>query len=412
MSKEERRVPELRFKGFFDDWEQRKLGELSDKIEYGLNVSAIEYDGENKYIRITDINEDNHRLNLQELTSPKIDLTMADRYLLKSGDILFARTGASVGKTYIYDENDGKAYYAGFLIRARIKKPYNAQFIFQNTLTNKYNRFIKVTSQRSGQPGINAKEYSSYIIMMPNSYEQDKVGNFLKKIDNIVTLHQRKINILKRIKQNFLLKIFTIYGNLFPELRFKGYTAAWEQRKLGEISDIVGGGTPSTKNPDYWNGDIDWYSPVEIGNQIYVTGSRKKITKRGLEKSGAKILPKNTILFTSRAGIGNTAILAREGSTNQGFQSIIPNENLLDSYFIFSMTDKLKRYGETNGAGSTFVEVSGKQMAKMPIKLPSIGEQIHISKLLKVLDKCTILHKRKLEKLLKIKQVYLRKVFI
>ena len=111
---------------------------------------------------------------------------------------------------------------------------------------------------------------------------------------------------------------------------------------MGDIADIVGGGTPSTKNLDYWGGDIDWYSPIEIGAQIYINGSRKKITKLGLKNSSAKILPINTVLFTSRAGIGKTAILAKEGATNQGFQSIIPKENLLDAYFIFSKTHALK----------------------------------------------------------------------
>ena len=141
------------------------------------------------------------------------------------------------------------------------------------------------------------------------------------------------------------------------------YIDDWEQRKLGEMADIVGGSTPSTNIDEYWYGDIDWYSPIEIGEQIYVNGSQKKITELGLKKSSAKILPVVTVLFTSRAGIGNTAILAKEGTTNQGFQSIVPHKDELDSYFIFSRTHELKRYGETNGAGSTFVEVSGKQMA-------------------------------------------------
>jgi Restriction endonuclease S subunits len=147
---------------------------------------------------------------------------------------------------------------------------------------------------------------------------------------------------------------------------------------LGDVANIVGGGTPSTTNDTYWNGGIDWYSPIEICEQIYVRGSKRKITELGLKKSSAKILPIGTVLFTSRAGIGNTAILAKAGSTNQGFQSIVPKKNELDTYFIFSQTHKLKRYGETTGAGSTFVEVSGKQMADMPISLPLIAEQKNI----------------------------------
>lgn len=166
----------------------------------------------------------------------------------------------------------------------------------------------------------------------------------------------------------------------------------WEQRKLGDIATITGGGTPSTNISEYWNGDIDWYSPAEIGEQRYASGSIRKITKLGLEKSSAKILPVGTVLFTSRAGIGNTAILQVEGCTNQGFQSITPNSKELDTYFLYTMTPKLKRYGEVTGAGSTFVEVSGKQMEQMNLMVPSLDEQKHVSQLFKVMDDAITLH--------------------
>ncbi|MBT8969628.1 restriction endonuclease subunit S, partial [Lactobacillus delbrueckii subsp. bulgaricus] len=156
-----------------------------------------------------------------------------------------------------------------------------------------------------------------------------------------------------------------------PKLRFKGFTDDWEQCKLGDVAGIVGGGTPSTKKSEYWNGNINWFTPAEIGNQIFVSHSQKKITELGLLKSSAKILPAGTILFTSRAGIGNTAILTRNACTNQGFQSIVPYSNKLDSYFIYSESAKLKRYGETMGSGSTFTEVSGKQMKKMSLHIPN-----------------------------------------
>lgn len=196
-----------------------------------------------------------------------------------------------------------------------------------------------------------------------------------------------------------------------PELRFKGFTDDWEQRKLGEVASIVGGGTPSTSIAEYWGGSIDWYSPVEIGDKIYVSESRKKITELGLQKSSAKILPIGTVLFTSRAGIGNTAILAKEGATNQGFQSLVPRRNELDSYFVYSRTDELKRYGEITGAGSTFVEVSGKQMEKMPILLPDFEEQHKIGKFFKQIDNTITLHQRKLDLLKEQKKGFLQKMF-
>ncbi|WP_338230928.1 restriction endonuclease subunit S [Lactiplantibacillus paraxiangfangensis] len=197
----------------------------------------------------------------------------------------------------------------------------------------------------------------------------------------------------------------------YPQLRFNGFTDPWEERKLGELSNIVGGGTPSTSNSEYWDGDIDWYAPAEIGEQRYVSKSKKTITELGLKKSSARILPVGTVLFTSRAGIGNTAILGKEAATNQGFQSIVPNPNKLDSYFIYSRTNELKRYGEVTGAGSTFVEVSGKQMSKMSIMVPELSEQKKIGSFFEQLDNTIALHQRKLAKLKELKQGYLQKLF-
>ena len=180
-----------------------------------------------------------------------------------------------------------------------------------------------------------------------------------------------------------------------PAIRFKGFSDAWEQRKLGDIADIVGGGTPSTGNQSYWDGDIDWYAPAEIADQIYANSSQKKITGLGYENSSAKMLPPGTVLFTSRAGIGKTAILTRKGCTNQGFQSIVPHRGELDSYFIFSRTEELKRYGELVGAGSTFVEVSGKQMAVMELMMPpTMREQQTIGGFFQQLDHLITLHQR------------------
>ena len=198
-----------------------------------------------------------------------------------------------------------------------------------------------------------------------------------------------------------------------PKRRFKQFlnTPSWEQRKLGDVATVTGGGTPSTNISEYWNGDIDWYSPVEIGENRYVRGSIRKITKLGLEKSSAKILPVGTVLFTSRAGIGNTAILQVEGCTNQGFQSITPNLNELDTYFLYTMTPKLKRYGEITGAGSTFVEVSGKQMEQMNLMVPSLEEQKRVGELFKTMDDAITLHQRKLNKLEKLKKAYLEELF-
>lgn len=144
---------------------------------------------------------------------------------------------------------------------------------------------------------------------------------------------------------------------------------------------------------NYWDGDIDWYAPAEITGQIYINSSQRRITNLGYESSSAKILPPGTVLFTSRAGIGKTAILTRKGCTNQGFQSIVPHCDELDSYFIFSRSDELKQYGELVGAGSTFVEVSGKQMEAMNLMMPlTMNEQKKIGTYFEKIDNLITLH--------------------
>ena len=374
------------FLGSFDfSWEQRKLSEMCGTFEYGLNAAAKEFDGKNKYIRITDIDDASREFLLSDLSSPDICLDGMSKYLLSSGDIVFARTGASVGKTYIYRENDGIVYFAGFLIRAKVKQDNNAEFVFQSTLSPSYEKYIRITSQRSGQPGVNAQEYGEYDLFAPSKEEQQRIGHFLQGIDNLITLHQR---------QSFSHSTPDI--SLSVQLIHPFYTSSWEQRMLGDIADIVGGGTPSTGNQSYWDGDIDWYAPAEIADQIYANSSQKKITGLGYENSSAKMLPPGTVLFTSRAGIGKTAILTRKGCTNQGFQSIVPHRGELDSYFIFSRTEELKRYGELVGAGSTFVEVSGKQMAVMELMMPpTMREQQTIGGFFQQLDHLITLHQRK-----------------
>lgn len=202
------REPKRRFAGFTGAWEQRKLGDVSESFEYGLNASAIQYDGENKYIRITDIDDISREFSQIDLTTPNTDLTKVDKYLLKKGDLLFARTGASVGKSYQYKESDGKVYYAGFLIRARISPEFDAGFVFQNTLTKNYNNFIRITSQRSGQPGVNAQEYASFSFFVPGIEEQTKIGNFFEMLDDTITLHQRKLEKLQNIKKAYLNEMF------------------------------------------------------------------------------------------------------------------------------------------------------------------------------------------------------------
>lgn len=201
-------VPEIRLAGFEVEWEKVKLKDVTESIEYGLNASAKEFDGENKYIRITDIDDVSRKFKEDSITSPDINVSECDNYLLCEKDILFARTGASVGKTYLYNIKDGKVYFAGFLIRARIKEKFDSKFIFQNTLTDRFTQYVKVTSQRSGQPGVNGKEYGEYELYLPKYEEQQAIGAYFSNLDNLIAAHQEKISQLETLKKKLLQDMF------------------------------------------------------------------------------------------------------------------------------------------------------------------------------------------------------------
>jgi len=345
------------FLGSFDfSWEQRKLGELVDVC------SGRDY---------------------KHLSEGTIPVYGTGGYMLSVNDALsYDRDAIGIGRKGTIDRpyilkapfwTVDTLFYA--IPREKVDLNY-AFDIFQNIDWKK-------KDESTGVPSLSKTAINDIDVLAPKHDEQQIIGQFFAAIDNLITLHQRKCVFLFGFFQAFISMIFT------------ASTFSWEQRKLGDIADIVGGGTPSTGNQSYWDGDIDWYAPAEIADQIYANSSQKKITGLGYENSSAKMLPPGTVLFTSRAGIGKTAILTRKGCTNQGFQSIVPHRGELDSYFIFSRTEELKRYGELVGAGSTFVEVSGKQMAVMELMMPpTMREQQTIGGFFQQLDHLITLHQR------------------
>lgn len=200
---------ELRFKDEngkeFPKWEKRKLGEVADRILYGMNAAATEFDGVNKYIRITDIDDNSRKFIPNPLSSP--DCVIEEKYELKKGDIVFARTGASVGKSYLYNHNDGNVVFAGFLIKFSITKA-NPYFIFTQTLLASYRKWVLKMSMRSGQPGINAEEYKALQIQLPCIDEQNKIANFLSVIDDKINRTENQIKRTQEYKKGLLQNMF------------------------------------------------------------------------------------------------------------------------------------------------------------------------------------------------------------
>ena len=169
------------------------MGDVAHSFEYGLNAAAMPYDGKVKYLRITDIDDETREFRQDDVSSPDAPDSQIGSCLLNEGDLLFARTGASVGKTYRYQRKDGITAFAGFLIRAIPDSDMDSSFLYQSTLTGGYKRYIEVTSQRSGQPGVNAAEYSQWELMVPCEPEQRKIGVFFSRLDDLIALHQRKL---------------------------------------------------------------------------------------------------------------------------------------------------------------------------------------------------------------------------
>jgi len=405
--------PKIRFSGFTDDWEQRKLSDIYRDIGNAFVGTATPYYVEEGhfYLESNNVKDGQINHNTEVFINDEFYEKQKDKWL-HTGDMVMVQSGHVGHAAVIPEELDCSAAHALIMFRnPKVKiEPYFLNYQYQTVKAKK-----KIENITTGNTikHILASEMQEFIVDVASYDEQEKIAGFFSHLDRLITLHQRKLNGLKNVKKAMLEKMFPKNGEKIPEIRFSGFTDDWEQRKLGEVADIVGGGTPSTSKDEYWDGDIDWYTPAEIIDQIFVSSSERKITQEGYDNSSAKMLPIGTVLFTSRAGIGKMAILRKKGCTNQGFQSIVPHANELDSYFIFSRSEELKRYGEMVGAGSTFVEVSGKQMSNMNLLLPKdIREQQKIGEYFSNLDRLITLHQRKLDKLKTVKKAMLEKMFI
>ena len=376
-------APAIRFKGFSDAWEQRKAIDIAD------------YSKGNGYSK-GDLTDAGTPIILygRLYTKYQFAISEVDTFAFPRNGAVYSQGNEVIvpasGETAEDIARASAVEKSGVLLGGdlNILRPFdfiNPLFLALAISNGEPQKELAKKAQGKSVVHIHNTDIQEVTIAYPSRTEQDRIVSVFRQLDNLITLHQREcISFTGRADR------------LILTANKKRTTSSWEQRKLGDIADIVGGGTPSTGNQSYWDGDIDWYAPAEIADQIYANSSQKKITGLGYENSSAKMLPPGTVLFTSRAGIGKTAILTRKGCTNQGFQSIVPHRGELDSYFIFSRTGELKRYGELVGAGSTFVEVSGKQMAVMELMMPpTMREQQTIGGFFQQLDHLITLHQRK-----------------
>jgi type I restriction enzyme S subunit len=252
------------------------------------------------------------------------------------------------------------------------------------------------------------KDFSLINFSIPTLPEQTKIADFLSDVDEkLQTLKQKKAA-LETYKKGLMQKLFS------QALRFKDADGKdfpdWEEKTLGEIGEFVGGGTPSTGVEEFWNGEIQWFTPTEIKSD-FVSKSIRTITELGLKQSSAKILPVGTILLTTRATIGEAAISLNECTTNQGFQSIVVKEDISNVY-VFNWLKENKHELMSRANGSTFPEISKSALEKIKVTLPSLAEQTKIADFLSCLDEKIAVTALALEKLEVWKKGLLQKMFV
>ena len=189
-----------------EKWEEVSLSDVAEGFEYGMNAAATTFDGIHKYIRITDIDDESHTYIDADPVSPFG--VLEEKYRVRKNDILFARTGASAGKSYLYQETDGNLFFAGFLIRVHVKEGVDSGYVFLNTLTEEYDKWVLLESARSGQPGINAEQYRRYRFKLPSFKTQSYIAEIANYLDAKIHKESQRLLFLQKQKLGLLQQLF------------------------------------------------------------------------------------------------------------------------------------------------------------------------------------------------------------
>ncbi|MGM8216276.1 restriction endonuclease subunit S [Bacillaceae bacterium W0354] len=405
-----RTIPALRFKGYSSEWKPLKLGQILEDFEYGLNAPSTSYDGINKYLRITDIDDYTRKFKVENITSPDADISEVSQYMLKKGDIVFARTGASVGKTYLYDEKDGNVFFAGYLIRARIKRIFDEYFVFQNTLTEKYNRFIKVTSQRSGQPGVNAKEFSIFNIYAPLKEEQQMIGKLFKQLDDTIALQQQLIEQQQQYKKAMLQKMFPQKGGRLPKIRFDGFNGEWVFKK---IIDLVTPVTREVPKPNYP------YKRLSVRSHAKGTFQQLVDDPSTVSMDKLYVVRENDLVVNITFAWEHAIAVAKKEDdgllVSHRFPTFVIDKS--NTHFIHQLVSRenFRRQMEIispGGAGRNRVLNKSDFMSLKVLVPESIEEQQKIGAFFKQLDDTIAYHEKKLENYKQLKKALLQRMFV
>lgn len=405
--------PEIRFPGFAEDWEQRKLGDITESFSGGTPTAGKSeyYGGDIPFIRSGEISSE-----LTELFITENGLNNSSAKMVKAGDILYALYGATSGEVSISRIN-GAINQA--ILAIRPTKNDNSYLIVQ--WLRKQKDTIISTYLQGGQGNLSGSIVKDLVITLPqDKEEQNKIGAFFKQLDDTIALHQRKLDLLKETKKGFLQKMFPKNGAKVPEVRFPGFTEDWEQRKLNDfISGDISDGDWIEKEHIKDEGKYRIIQTGNIGNGVYID---KEKSAKYMDQNSFDILKANEIfpgdLLVSRLAepAGRTVILPNIEDrmvTAVDVAILRQNENF-DAYFLLSQmnTSKILNKVSKNVSGTSHKRISRKNLEKVTIDSTSIEEQNKIGAFFKQLDDTIALHQRKLDLLKETKKGFLQKMFV
>ena len=411
--KERLRAPELRFPGFTDDWEERKLGDIGDTFT-GLTGKTKEDFGHGSAKFVTYVNVfQNPIATLDQLDAVEID---EKQNQVQKGDVFFttsSETPEEVGMSSVWTYDTKNVYLNSFTFGYRPRVSFDLNYMASMLRSPSIRKKITFLAQGISRYNISKTKMLEIEIPAPNLSEQKKIGSFFKLLDDTIALHQRKLDLLKEQKKGYLQKMFPKNGAKVPELRFAGFADDWEERKLGNLSqDTIGGGTPKTSVTEYWNGEIPWIQSSDLANdKLYGVLPKKFITEDAVKNSATKLIPANSIAIVTRVGVGKLAFMPYEFASSQDFLSLsnLQVDCNFGMYSIYKMLQReLNNIQGTSIKGITKADLLDKETF-VPIK---VEEQQKIGSFFKQLDDIIDLHQRKLDLLKEQKKGFLQKMFI
>ena len=400
MSSEKSLTPQIRFKGFTEAWEQRKLGDFS-KILGGFAWSSKEYTPKGKFLVITISNVTGDYF-IDDSIGNRINLEKESNYILGSGDILVSLTG-NVGR--VSKMGPSKGVLNQRVAKMIPSKKIEVEFLFQLMRDTKFELKMIESGQGAAQKNISNNNILLYSTNIPNISEQRRIGHTFKKIDSLITLHQRKLDAIKKIKSALLEKMFPKDGSDIPEIRFTGFTEAWEQRKLGDYG-LVQMCRRIYKDQTSEIGDVPFFKIGTFG------GQPDAFISRSLFQDYRKQYPfpsVGTPLISAAGSIGRTVIYQGEEAYFQDSNIVwLDNNEKLNNVFLNSLYKKIDWKLE----GSTIKRLYNKDILNAEVCVPSTLEQCQVGSFFAHLDSLITLHQRKLDALKKIKSALLEKMFV